>query len=147
MFYILDVFGSKCLVLNHNMRWGCGLPLGVLLAKFWGVVRWELELFVLCALVIEGELRKRKMKRERLLKGKGDYVRSCVSDVGAQKQFVEDSLWFLDFYEVIFLKLWVVVCTWHQNAFQGEFFLVLFCINWHHHVRNQALITMLYNGH
>lgn len=62
--------------------------------------------------------------REKGVEGKGGDVRSCVSGVGAQKQFVEDSLWFLDFYEMIFLKLWVVVCTWHQNVFQGEFFLV-----------------------
>ncbi len=32
-------------------------------------------------------------------------MRSCVSGVGAQKQFVEDFLWSLDLYEVIFLKL------------------------------------------
>jgi hypothetical protein len=105
---------------------------------------------VICVVCI-GDRRwveKEKDEERKVLEGKGGDVRSCVSGVGAQKQFVEDSLWSLDFYEVIFLKLWVVVCTWHQNVFQGEFLLVcVVCINWCHHVHNQALITMLYNGH
>jgi hypothetical protein len=76
--------------------------------------------------VIEGELKKKKTKREKGVEGKGGDVRSCVSGLGAQKQFVQEFLWSLDFHEMIFLKLWVVVCTWHQNVFQGEFILMCF---------------------